>query len=59
MGDSPYWLIFIESILDKVENHTISREQGDELIRKNKNIPDEIRRRYGWRPRGRPPKNKE
>jgi hypothetical protein len=57
MGDQPYWLIFLENTLDKIENGTISKEQGEEMIRKNTQLPDEVRMRYGWRPRGRPKKD--
>ena len=59
MGDQPYWLIFVERVLDKVSNRTISKEQGDEMIRKNKELPDEIRMRYGWKRPGRPKKEVE
>jgi hypothetical protein len=53
----PSWLFFIENTLDKVENNTISYEEACEIIRKNPEVPEDIRIAYGYKKRGRPPKD--
>jgi hypothetical protein len=53
---NPSWLIFVNDTLDKISNNTISKEEGYKLIKDNKDIPEEVRERYGWKRPGRPKK---
>lgn len=55
---NPSWLIFVNDTLDKIENRTISKEQGHKLIRSNIEVPEHIRAAYGWKKVGRPPKER-
>ena len=55
---NPSWLIFVNNTLDKIENSTISIEEGHRLIAFNPDVPEEVRLKYGYKKRGRPPKQK-
>ena len=55
---NPSWLIFVNNTLDKIENSTISIEEGHKLITSNPDVPEEVRLKYGYKKRGRPPKQK-
>jgi hypothetical protein len=53
----PNWVLFLENTLDKIELGTISKEEGYDLIKRNEEVPEEVRIKYGYKKRGRPPKN--
>jgi len=55
---NPSWLVFVNEVLDKIENCSISIEQGHKLIRSNMEVPEEVRIKYGWKKVGRPPKER-
>ena len=55
---NPSWLIFVNEVLDKIENRSISIEQGHKLIRSNMEVPEEVRIKYGWKKVGRPAKER-
>jgi hypothetical protein len=54
---NPSWLIFVNDTLDKIENGTISIEEGHLLIKRNKEVPEDVRTKYGWKKVGRPAKD--
>jgi hypothetical protein len=55
---NPSWLIFVNEVLDKIQNRTISYKEGCEQIKSHPDVPLEVKIKYGQKVVGRPPKDR-